>query len=212
MGCRQACQDCVVAIRAVIFDIGGVLETDPPTGWLERWAERLGLGAPDVVSRLEPISRAGNIGAISLPQAQEQIAAVLGLSEAQLGQFMEDLWAEYLGTLNTELTGYFAALRPRYRTGILSNSFVGARERERDAYGFESLCDVVVYSHEEGMEKPDPRFYHIVTAQLGVQPHEAVFLDDHEECVQGARDVGMTAVLFGRNEQAIADLEAHLRG
>ena len=89
---------------------------------------------------------------------------------------------------------------------------MGARERERDAYGFEDLCDVVVYSHEEGLEKPDPRFYRIVTDRLGVPPREAVFLDDHEECVQGARDVGMAAVLFGSNEQAIADLDAYLRG
>jgi putative hydrolase of the HAD superfamily len=206
------CQDYLVTIRAVIFDIGGVLEIDPATDWLERWAGRLGLGGPDMGARLEPISRAGNIGTITLTQAQQQIAAVLGLDDAQLGRFMADLWTEYLGTLNTELARYFGALRPRYKTGMLSNSFVGARERERAAYGFEDLCDVVVYSHEEGLEKPDPRFYRIVTDRLGVRPGEAVFLDDREEFVQGARDVGMNAVLFGGNEQAIADLEAHLRG
>ena len=202
-----------MTIRAAIFDIGGVLEIDPDTGWLERWAGRLGLSWPeDMTTRLEPISRAGNIGSITLEQAQQQIATVLGLDDAQLVRFMADLWTEYLGTLNTELAGYFGALRPRYRTGILSNSFVGARERERGAYGFEDLCDVVVYSHEEGLQKPDPRFYRIVTDRLGVRPDQAVFLDDHEICVQGARDVGLAAVLFGDNEQAIADLEAYLRG
>ena len=202
-----------MTIRAVIFDIGGVLEIDPATGWLERWAGRLGLSWPDdMTARLEPISRAGNIGTITLAQAEQQIAAVLGLDAAQLGRFMEDLWTEYLGTLNTELARYFGTLRPRYKTGILSNSFVGARERERDAYGFEDLCDVVVYSHEEGLEKPDPRFYRIVTDRLGVRPDEAVLVDDHEMCVQGARDAGLAAVLFCDNEQAIADLEAYLRG
>jgi len=40
---------------------------------------------------------------------------------------MADLCAEYLGTLNVELTNYFRELRPRYRTAMLSNSFVGAR-------------------------------------------------------------------------------------
>ncbi len=201
-----------MTIRAVIFDIGGVLEIDPATGWLERWAGRLGLGLPDLGARLEPVSRAGNIGAITLAQAEQQIATVLGLDEAQLGRFMEDLWTEYLGTLNTGLARYFGALRPRYKTGILSNSFVGARERERDAYGFEDLCDVVVYSHEEGLEKPDPRFYRIVTDRLGVRPDEAVLVDDHEICVRGARDAGLAAVLFCDNEQAIAALEAYLRG
>jgi putative hydrolase of the HAD superfamily len=39
-----------------------------------------------------------------------------------------ELWEEYLGTLNSELAIYFASLRPRVRTGILSNSF-GRRAR-----------------------------------------------------------------------------------
>ncbi|MGD0082201.1 MAG: HAD-IA family hydrolase [Acidimicrobiales bacterium] len=122
----------------------------------------------------------------------------------------DDLWVEYLGTLNEELADYFAALRPRYKTATLSNSFVGAREREREAYGFEDLCDVVVYSREEGREKPDPRFYRIVIERLGVEPHEAVFLDDTQACIDGARRVGMTGVLFVNNDQAIAELDAHL--
>lgn len=112
--------------------------------------------------------------------------------------------------MNEELADYFAALRPRYKTATLSNSFVGAREREREAYGFEDLCDVVVYSREEGREKPDPRFYRIVIERLGVEPHEAVFLDDTQACIDGARRVGMTGVLFVNNDQAIAELDAHL--
>ncbi|MEX2626162.1 MAG: hypothetical protein WD225_04725, partial [Ilumatobacteraceae bacterium] len=50
-------------------------------------------------------------------------------------RFMDDLWAEYLGTPNTELIDYFTGLGGRVRTGILSNSFVGAREREQERYG-----------------------------------------------------------------------------
>ncbi|MDN3029733.1 hypothetical protein [Streptomyces sp. S.PB5] len=43
---------------------------------------------------------------------------------------MADLWAEYPGTPNEELIGYVRGLRGSCRLGILSNSFVGARERE----------------------------------------------------------------------------------
>jgi FMN phosphatase YigB (HAD superfamily) len=45
-----------------------------------------------------------------------------------------------------------------------------------------------------------------------VRPDEAIFVDDRETCVAGARDVGMTAVLFGSTAQAIADVERHLAG
>lgn len=44
---------------------------------------------------------------------------------------MADLWYWYLGTLNTELVNFIAGLRPHYQIAILSNSFVGARAKER---------------------------------------------------------------------------------
>ncbi len=114
--------------------------------------------------------------------------------------------------MNAPFAEYVAGLRPRYRTAILSNSFVGAREREQRLYGFEDMVDVVVYSHEVGLEKPDPRCYQLVCARLGVTPSDTVFVDDVEPNVTAARDVGMTAVLFTGNDQAIADIEAHLAG
>lgn len=199
-----------MAIRAVIFDIGGVLEFTPPTGWEQAWARYLGLPWPEVASRLEATWRAGTIGEIDLADVEQRTMAALDLTEAEIGQFMGDVWAEYLGSLNQELAGYFASLRPRYETGILSNSFVGARELECAAYGFDQLCDAIVYSHEEGMLKPDPRFYRIAADRLGVQPHEAVFLDNAQACVDGAVAVGMKAVTYVNNQQAIAELEAHL--
>lgn len=123
---------------------------------------------------------------------------------------MNDAWTEYLGTLNHELAEFFAGLRPRFRTGILSNSFVGAREREQEAYGFEDMCDVVVYSHEVGSMKPDRRIYLAACERLAVRAEEAVLLDDVEENVEGARAVGMRAVRFGDNAQAIGELNAAL--
>jgi FMN phosphatase YigB (HAD superfamily) len=84
----------------------------------------------------------------------------------------------------------------------LSNSFVGAREREQAAYGFQDLVDEIVYSHEAGMSKPDPRIY----------AHETVFLDDKDLCVDGARDAGIHAVRYQDNAQAIDEIEKLLTG
>jgi HAD superfamily hydrolase (TIGR01509 family) len=96
------------------------------------------------------------------------------------------------------------------RTGLLSNSFVGAREREQQRYGFEDRCDVIAYSHEIGIMKPDPAAYTTICELLEVELHETVFLDDLERCVEGAEAVGMRAVLFRDNDQAITEIEAHL--
>jgi FMN phosphatase YigB (HAD superfamily) len=68
----------------------------------------------------------------------------------------------------------------------VSNSFVGAREREQTAYGFEDLVDEIVCSHEAGMSKPDPDIYALVCARLNVRPEEMVFLDDVDMYVAGA--------------------------
>jgi epoxide hydrolase-like predicted phosphatase len=196
-----------VSIEAVLFDIGGVLELTPPTGWQERWAAALGLGPGEFDARLDPIFLAGSTGTSTLSEVEHAIAAALGLDAEALGMFMDDLWTEYLGTLNQDLTAYFAGLRPRFRTGILSNSFVGARELEQERYGFGDMCDVVVYSHEEGFLKPDPRSYRVACARLAVDPAKCVLLDDTQACVDGARAVGMHAVRFTVNAQALRDLE-----
>jgi epoxide hydrolase-like predicted phosphatase len=197
-------------VRAVVFDIGGVLEVNPRTGWAERWARRLGKAADDFVARLDAMWAPGNVGAATVEEIEARTAEAFGLSDGALAELMNDAWGEYVGTLNEGLAVWFAGLRPRYRTGILSNSFVGAREREQELYGFEDMCDAIVYSHEVGWMKPDPRIYHEVCRQLGVLPEDAALLDDVPENVAGARAIGMRGVTFRSTEQAIADLAVQL--
>jgi putative hydrolase of the HAD superfamily len=198
-------------IRAVVFDIGGVLERTPPTGHTERWEATLGLAPGELDRTMSDVWRNGRLGTISEAQVHASLAERLHLSPEQVDDFMAGFWEEYVGSLNTELAEYFAALRPEYRTGMLSNSFVGAREREQRRYGFESLTDVIVYSHEIGVAKPDPAAYLLTCERLEVTPAETVFLDDRESRVDGARAVGMAALLFRDNAQAVADLESLLR-
>jgi epoxide hydrolase-like predicted phosphatase len=199
-----------MAIRAVVFDIGGVLEITPDLGVTRQWETRLGLSAGELDERMHDAWRGGSIGTITLDDVHQALRHRLGLDERQLAAFMADLWREYLGTPNTELIDYAARLRPRYRTGIVSNSFVGARQREQQAYGFEDLVDEIVYSHEAGMSKPDPRIYALACARLDVRPQETVFLDDSDVCVAGARKAGMHAIRYQDNAQAIAEIEGLL--
>jgi epoxide hydrolase-like predicted phosphatase len=197
-----------VPIKAVIFDIGGVLEVTPRTQWRDGWAARFGLTPAAFEERVGPIFEPGATGGATLQEIERRTADEFGLGEADLAALMDDAWTEYLGTLNHELAAYFGALRPRYRTGILSNSFVGAREREQELYGFEDMCDLIVYSHEVGWCKPDPRIYHAVCERLGTPPGHAVLLDDVQENIDAAHAVGMRGVRFTDTTQAIAELEA----
>jgi len=199
-----------MVIRAVVFDIGGVLEITPDLGVDRRWETRLGLPAGEINARLRDVWQGGSVGTITLDDVHEALKDRLGLDDEKLAQFMADLWREYVGTANTELIEYARRLRPRYHTGIVSNSFVGAREREQAAYGFEDLVEEIVYSHEAGFSKPDPRIYALICTRLNVPPGEMVFLDDVEACVAGARDAGIHAVRYEDNTQAIAEIEKAL--
>lgn len=196
-----------MVIRAVVFDIGGVLEITPDLGVIPMWEARLGLPAGELSERMHDAFAGGSIGTITEDDVHQALRDRLGLDDQQVAAFMADIWREYLGTPNTELIEYARLLRPRYRTGILSNSFVGAREKEQAAYGFEELVDDIVYSHEAGMSKPDPRIYALACARLGVRPDETVFVDNTDYCIAGAREAGMHAVHFQRNGQAIEDIE-----
>jgi epoxide hydrolase-like predicted phosphatase len=197
-----------MAIRAVVFDIGGVLEITPRTGWTEKWEKSLHLEPGGLNARLGNVWRDGSLGRCSEADVEERVGRILGIDRARVDALMDNLWEEYLGMLNVELAAYFARLRPRYRTGILSNSFVGAREREQERYRFGELCDLIIYSHEEGLEKPDPRFYALACTRLGVEPGEVAFLDDVAGHVLAARECGIHAILFRETAQAIADLDA----
>jgi epoxide hydrolase-like predicted phosphatase len=201
-----------VPVTAVVFDVGGVLEVNPATGWPERWAVRLGLSADDFAQRIDRLWSGGDLGSVTLAEIERRTADGLDLDDGALLELMNDAWAEYLGSLNRPLAEYFRSLRPSFRTGILSNSFVGAREREQDAYGFEDMCDAIVYSHEVGHLKPEPAAYRVVSERLGVAPADVLFLDDVQANVDGARAVGMRAITFLDTRQAISDIEAQLSG
>jgi epoxide hydrolase-like predicted phosphatase len=199
-----------MSIRAVVFDIGGVLEITPATGWVQKWETRLQLQPGELNERLMGVWNRGSIGTISEAEVEKSVGEILGLDQAHVDAFMSDLWEEYLGELNVELAAYFASLRPRYQTAILSNSFVGARRKEQERYQFGELCDLIIYSHEEGMEKPARRIYGLTCERLGMQPEEVIFLDDFEPNIVAAHELGMHAILFRNTTQAITDIEAYL--
>lgn len=177
-------------VRAVVLDLGGVLEVNDDA-----------LYPPEFVVP----ARGGSAG------IEAYLATLEGVARAEV---LARFWRWYVGELDQAMVDWFAGLRPAYRTGILSNSAPGAREAEAHL-GFEAICDDLVYSHEVGLQKPDPAVFRLAAERLGVAPEEIVFVDDHAAHVEGARSVGMAAVLHPGPQATpatIAAVEALLRG
>jgi epoxide hydrolase-like predicted phosphatase len=201
-----------MTIRATILDIGGVLEMTPDpqmTGLIERWGKRLHLKPGELAERHESMGDSGTLGTCTEEEWLHDLRAVTGMDQAQCDEFIADFWVEYLGELNVELAAFIATLRPRHKIALLSNSFLGARGQERNR--FQEMTDLSTYSHEAGLAKPDRRIFQLVCERLGLPPHEAIFLDDHEPNIAAAREFGIHAILFRDTGQAIAEICALLQ-
>ncbi len=214
-----------MAIRAVVFDIGGILEIipdggDPATRFAEmmaRWAARLGMETEEFNTRLSALDERlrsrgedGSDGTLSEAAWWAGLRRALGWDQSQEDICKRDFWDVYCGNLNPELATYFRSLRPHYRTALLSNSFDGARREEEARYHFSELADLIIYSHEVRMVKPDPHIFALTCERLDVQPDEVIFLDDVEGHVAAASACGIHAILFRDNAQAIAAIQALL--
>ncbi len=205
-----------MTIRAVAFDLGGVLEeVGPAEQFVGRWRERLGLSRAQVARLVWPLTRAdpgdrAKTGAITEARYRDHCLSVLGLAGAAADEFMAEFWDWYCGELDAVLVRYVGGLRPRYQTAILSNSVAGARRQEQARFGFEQLVDVIVYSDEAGLAKPDPRVYALLCAELDVSPAEVVFLDNRPPNVDAACAFGIRGILHDRTPASIAAVAALL--
>ena len=80
--------------------------------------------------------------------------------------------------------------------GVVSNSN-GTIRRIHESLDLARYLDFVLDSHEEGVEKPDPRFFQRALARAGVTPDEAAYVGDfYSVDVIGARRAGIRAVLM----------------
>src|ERR1700733_6205542 len=200
-----------MVVQAVAFDIGGVLYRKAPVGQItSRWARRLEISEAQFESALAHLDPGGVIatGGITEAEIKHRYATALGLSKPQGDEFMAEIWDWYCGELDDDLARYASSLRPWCRTGLLSNSADGARREEHVRYGFEGLFDVIVYSHEVGLAKPDPRVYALLCDRLNVTPDELEFLDDGPGNVDAACQLGIHGALPRSTSESIEAINA----
>ena len=205
-----------MAVRAVTFDLGGVLEdVGPAEDFVFGWRARLGLTDGQVERLLWPLTRADpgdqvKTGAVTEAQYRQQCLDAVGLAGRAADEFMASFWNWYCGVLDSELASFAARLRPRYRTAILSNSVAGARREEQARFGFADQVDLIIYSDEAGLAKPDRAVYRLLCEELRVEPADVVFLDNRLPNVEAACELGIHAILHEQTTASIAAVRALL--
>ncbi|MDP2598589.1 MAG: HAD family phosphatase, partial [Candidatus Liptonbacteria bacterium] len=108
--------------------------------------------------------------------------------------------------LNHGLMDIVVELKKRYKVGLLSNFTHPWLSELLREYDLRKHFDEVLISSQEKMIKPDPRFFQKMLGLLGAEAAESVFIDDKQTNVDGAKNLGIHALLFTTNKQFRNDL------
>jgi len=117
--------------------------------------------------------------------------------KTELIQAYRDRWPEMLGDVDAEVAQVIRDLRAAgMRVYAISNWSAETFSVAHAMVPELSLFDDRVISGEERMVKPDPEIFLLACRRFGVEPGEAIFVDDRPENVEAARAVGMTGIQF----------------
>jgi putative hydrolase of the HAD superfamily len=217
-----------MTIRVVISDFGGVLTT-PLIGSFMAFQDRTGISGESLGTAMQRIyERDGEHPLYELEKGRVTEEEFLATLRAEL--------AVELGH-QPEMHGfkeiYFEALEPNlpmvhemrvtgragYRMALLTNNVREWEPLWRSMLPVDEIFELVVDSAFVGMRKPEPEIYRLMLERLrehdpdglgDLEFNECVFVDDVEVNCTAARELGIEAVHFRENQQAIADLRAAL--
>ena len=115
---------------------------------------------------------------------------------------------------NEPMIDLMRSLRARgdLRMAMLTNNVREWEPRWRSMLPVDEIFELVIDSAFVGMRKPDPEIYELCLERLGLPGEACVFVDDFEINCQTAARLGMRAVRFESNEQAIPEIERALAG
>ncbi|MFF4902766.1 HAD-IA family hydrolase [Streptomyces sp. NPDC001068] len=197
--------------KGLVLDFGGVLTTPllPAALAFER---RAGLAEgtlltgiylnPEGIRLTEALER----GALTQTQWNEAAARLLGIDPDNLmGRVFADLRPQ-----PAVIAAAAAARRAGVKVGILSNTVGLAPWNLYDGYEIDTRYDAVVLSEVHGLRKPDPEIFRLVLAELGLTAAECVFVDDTEQYLPPAAELGFATVHAVDPAGTVAALETLL--
>jgi epoxide hydrolase-like predicted phosphatase len=195
-----------MTIRAIYFDLGGVIVRTEFQAPRQHLAERFGRDYDDLVKLVFDSETAlqATVGLVSEDEHWAAVARRLHLPESEIEAVRDEFFAGDVTDLH--LLDFMRGLRKHYKVGLISNAWSGLRPWIIDKK-FDDAFDAMIISAEVREAKPAPAIFQIALEKLEVAPAEAVFVDDFPANVTGARAVGMHAIQFTQPAQALAELD-----
>jgi HAD superfamily hydrolase (TIGR01509 family) len=199
-----------VSIRGLVFDFGGVLVRmidDRPRIAL---ANKIGISLSrlDELVFLSETAAKASKGEISVTMHWDAVRKALGLQPEDMPDFLQQYWSA--DDVNWRLLDFIRGLRPRYKVGLLSNAWDDLRKTLHERWNIDGLFDELVISAEVKLVKPDPRIFQLALKRLNILPAETIFIDDINENVQSARQIGLKGILYQSFDQTIGEIKDYL--
>ena len=203
-----------MAIKAVIFDFGGVVLVPLGEEYVGEWARRLGLSKTVLKSALWGEAwRALERGQMDDETYRRRVGEALRLPDLEaVALFFQEFYAAE--RLFPQILDLIQRLRRtgRVKVALLTNAFIGQDQVMRRKWGLDphNVFDVYINSAEVGLAKPDPAIYELALTRLDVAPDEAIFIDDNADNVHAAARLGIQAIHFESAEvldEVIAQVE-----
>ena len=204
-------------INTVIFDFGGVI-TSSPFEAFARFEQQRQL-PKDFIRTVNSTNPDDNAWAKleNSDVTREEFDGLFADESRALGHEIAgaDVLALLSGELRPEMIKALSIIGQHYKTGCITNN-ISRDQSERVepiTAPFEEVMnsfDIVIESSIVGIRKPNPEIYRLACHELGVQPNEAVFLDDLGINLKPARTLGMKTIKVTSGDQALTELEAIL--
>jgi 2-haloacid dehalogenase len=182
--------------RAVLFDLGGVL-----IDWNPRHLYRsLFAREADMERFLAEVCDARWNWEIDAGKPFLEAVRERQLRFPQQAELIGYWWSRWPEMLAGEIPGTVALLERLKVLGVplyaLTNWSLETFAMTRERFPFLAWFERIVVSGEEGMAKPDPRFFRLAIERCALDPERTLFIDDNPENVAAAREQGLDAVRF----------------
>jgi putative hydrolase of the HAD superfamily len=195
------------SVTAVIFDFGGVIAFHPPQERFDRIAQFCDADPKLFDAAFWRYRREYDASTLTPEEYWAKVAADSGfeLRDAAIPQLVRmetELWTVY----DERVIGYVATLRSQgWATGMLSNLPPAMGAELRATPGLLDNFDHLTFSFELGVAKPQRKIYEHAYHGLGVEPADALFLDDRPDNVEGARQASLNAEIYSDWERFVEE-------
>jgi len=191
-------------IQAIIFDWGGVLIEDPAPGVVRYCAKALGVSEDDYKQAWNLYMNDFQIGLVTEQQFWKNMTNHLKTPMQKVNSLWGDAFAAAY-VPRRELFVLTAQLRKAgCKIAILSNTEKPAVELfHKQKY---DIFDVEVFSCLEGTKKPERKIYELALDRLRTPAGQTIFIDDRQDYINGAKQVGLKTILFRDVDQLKKDL------